>query len=135
MQENDIVIMPRKLTSQIAIGRVKGAYEYLQVHTAYRHTRPVEWLRPDVPREVFKQDLLYSFGAFMTVCNISRNDAAQRVMTVLEGNRIPAPASPEQTAHESLSEEDHARGNHSTWQNWHMTRSWRRSSHGLLGMP
>ena len=108
MQENDIVVMPRKLTSQIAIGRVKGAYEYLQVHTAYRHTRPVEWLRPDVPREVFKQDLLYSFGAFMTVCNISRNDAAQRVMTVLEGKPDPGPSLPEQTAHESLSEEDHA---------------------------
>ena len=28
-----------------------------------------------MPRTAFEQDLLHSFGAFMTVCNISRNDA------------------------------------------------------------
>ena len=53
MQEGDIVVMPRKLTSQIAIGRVTGPYRYDQVDTAFRHTRPVEWLRPDVPRATF----------------------------------------------------------------------------------
>ena len=50
-----------------------------------RHVRPVKWLRPDVPRTSFEQDLLYSFGAFMTVCNISRNDAVRRVAAVLDG--------------------------------------------------
>ena len=107
MQEHDIVVLPRKLTSQIAIGRVKGPYEYVQHHTVFRHTRPVEWLRPDVPRDEFKQDLLYSFGAFLTVCNISRNDAAERVVTVLDGKHDPGPGLPGQTAHESPPEEHH----------------------------
>ena len=49
----------------------------------------MEWLRPDVPRATFEQDLLYSFGAFMTVCNISRNDAGRRVAAVLEGKPDP----------------------------------------------
>ena len=89
MQEDDIVVLPRKLTSQIAIGRVRGPYRYIQVNGVFRHTRPVEWLRPDVPRATFKQDLLYSFGAFMAVCNISRNDAAHRVAAVLEGKPDP----------------------------------------------
>ena len=89
MQEDDIVVLPRKLTSQIAIGRVTGPYRYDRVNTAFRHTRPVEWLRPDVPRATFDQDLLYSFGAFMTVCNISRNDAARRVVAVVEGKPDP----------------------------------------------
>ena len=79
MQMGDIVVLPRKLTGQIAIGRVTGPYRYDHVNTDLRHTRPVKWLRPDVPRTTFEQDLLYSFGAFMTVCNISRNDAARRV--------------------------------------------------------
>ena len=91
MQEGDIVVLPRKLTSQIAIGRVKGSYHYAKVNMVLRHTRPVEWLRPDVPRAVFEQDLLYSFGAFMTVCNISRNDAVQRVLAVLDGKPDPGP--------------------------------------------
>lgn len=89
MKEGDLVVLPRKQTSQIAIGRVKGPYRYQKVGDELRHTRPVEWIRPDVPRTAFKQDLLYSFGAFMTVCTISRNEAQRRVSAVLEGKEDP----------------------------------------------
>jgi restriction system protein len=91
MQENDIVVLPRKRTSQIALGRVSGTNQYRQVGTAFRHVRPVRWLRTEVPRTEFEQDLLYSFGAFMTVCNITRNDAERRVIAVLEGGSDPGP--------------------------------------------
>ena len=93
MQEDDIVVLPRKLTSQIAIGRVRGPYRYIQVNGVFRHTRPVEWLRPDVPRATFEQDLLKSFGALQAVCTISRNDAAWRVEAVLQGKPDPGPPS------------------------------------------
>ena len=92
MKDGDTVVLPRKLTSQIAIGRVTGPYRYQRVNDVSRHTRPVQWVRPDVSRTTFEQDLLYSFGAFMTVCNISRNDAARRVATVLEGKTDPGPS-------------------------------------------
>ena len=92
MQEGNLVVLPRKRTSQIAIGRVTGPYRYAEVHTALRHTRSVEWVRPDIPRATFEQDLLYSFGAFMTVCNISRNDAGWRVAAVLAGQPDPGPS-------------------------------------------
>lgn len=39
----------------------------------------MKWLARDVPRSVFDQDLLYSFGAFMTICEIHRNEAESRV--------------------------------------------------------
>lgn len=91
MKPDDILVMPRKLTSQIAIGRVKGPYVYRDVRGERRHTRAVEWVRGDVPRTSFEQDLLYSFGAFMTVCNISRNDAERRIGAVLDGNVDPGP--------------------------------------------
>ena len=89
MQEGDIVVLPRKLTSQIAIGRVTGPYRYDRVNKTRRHTRPVAWLQTELPRTTFEQDLLYSFGAFMMVCNISRNAAARRVTAVLEGKPGP----------------------------------------------
>jgi restriction system protein len=92
MKEGDLVVLPRKLTSQIAIGRVTGPYQYKKISTVYRHTRAVQWLRPDVPRTAFGQDILYSFGAFMTVCNITRNDAERRVAAVLEGKQDPGQA-------------------------------------------
>ena len=92
MRKGDLVVLPRKLTSQIAIGRVTGPYRYAKVNAEYRHTRRVDWIRPDVPRAVFEQDLLYSFGAFMTVCNVARNDAARRVAAVSEGRPDPGPS-------------------------------------------
>jgi restriction system protein len=85
MKKGDLVILPRKLTSQIAIGRVKGPYQYQSVDGEPRHTRAVEWLRTDIPRTAFEQDLLFSFGAALTVCNVSRNDAERRVAAVLAG--------------------------------------------------
>jgi restriction system protein len=89
MKEGDIVVFPRKHTSQIALGEVTGPYKYLKIGNEYRHARPVKWIRPDVARTVFAQDLLYSFNAYMTVCNISRNDAKQRVAAVLNGKPDP----------------------------------------------
>lgn len=109
MQKGDLVVLPRRLTSQIAIGRVNGPYEFKEVNSELRHTRSVEWQQTDIPRTRFEQDLLYSFGAFMTVCNISRNDAAKRVAAVLEGQSDPGPAMPTRMkTRESLATEEQA---------------------------
>lgn len=89
MKVGDIVVLPRKLTSQVALGKVTGPYAYQKVGDTQRHTRPVKWIRPDVPRTAFGQDLLYSFGAFLTVFNVSRNDAERRVAAVLDGKADP----------------------------------------------
>ncbi len=98
MQEGDIIVLPRKRTSQIAIGRVVGPYEYRALGGVDRHTRRVEWLRSDLPRPTFGQDLLYTFGALGTVFQASRNNAVGRVTAVLEGHPDPglsvAPVSP-----------------------------------------
>lgn len=98
MERGDVVVMPLKTRpGQIALGRVTGPYRYLQVDGAGRHTRAVEWTHPDVPRSTFRQDLLHSFGAFITVCRIQRNNAERRVQDVLAGR--PDPGSPVGTAH------------------------------------
>ena len=94
IQTDDLVVLPRKRTSQIAIGRVTGPYRYRNVNNDSRHTRPVKWLISDLPRTAFQQDLLYSFGASMTVCNISRNEAVRRVQAVLRDRRDPGLDSP-----------------------------------------
>lgn len=85
-QTGDLVVTPFKTTSTVSIGRLSGPYT---VGPNGEPRRPVEWLKTDLPRDTFKQDLLYSFGAFMTVCEISRNDALRRVQAVLETGRDP----------------------------------------------
>tara|TARA_Y100000589_G_scaffold224344_1_gene211927 strand:+ start:754 stop:1821 length:1068 start_codon:yes stop_codon:yes gene_type:complete len=89
MTEGDIVVLPKKQSSQIALGRVTGPYAYQNINGHMRHTRPVQWINTDIPRTAFEQDLLYSFGAFMTVCRVKRNHAALRIEAVLETGRDP----------------------------------------------
>lgn len=91
IQEGDFVVLPRKSTSQLAVGRVTGPYAY-QAHEPNperRHIRPVEWIRIDVPRSAVKQDLLYSLGAFLTYCEVSRNQAAQRIAGIAATGKDP----------------------------------------------
>ncbi len=98
----DTVVLPLKTQpGQIALGTLSGPYVYREIAGERRHTRKVKWLRPDVPRTTFQQDLLYSFGAFLTVCRIRRNEAERRVASVMNGKGDPGF---EDTASEAKSE-------------------------------
>lgn len=89
MDVGDLVVTPMKTTGQVAIGRVKGSYHQAE---GGRPSRWVDWLRPDVPRDAIKQDLLYSMGASQTVCEISRNDALMRLEQTAAKGIDPGPA-------------------------------------------
>jgi restriction system protein len=86
----DLVVLPRKVTSGVAIGRVTGPYVF-EPDGVSRHTRRVHWLQEAVPRDAFAQDLRHSFGAFMTVCEVKRNEALARVEAVLATGKDPGP--------------------------------------------
>lgn len=85
MEVGDIVVLPLKAAGRLAFGQVTGGYEYLVGPGELNHVREVDWKRRDVPRTAINQDLLYSLGAFSTVVQISRNDAAFRLGKMLEG--------------------------------------------------
>lgn len=94
VQKDDLVVLPIKSRSVIAIGKVTGDYQYRpDLPEDARHTRPTLWLRTDIPRSAIDQDLLYSLGAFMTVCQITRNNAEKRITALLEGRVAPKPES------------------------------------------
>ena len=87
----DIVVLPLKTTRHVALGTVSHGYQYLasEPDPDRRHIVRVEWTRTDVPRSAIKQDLLYSLGAFLTICEISRNDGAWRLEQVLKTGQDP----------------------------------------------
>jgi restriction system protein len=89
IQKDDLVVLPLKRRSAIAVGRVTGDYRYIPEGTDGFHTRAVKWLKTDIPRSAFDQDLLYSLGAFMAVCQISRNNAEARIKAIVEGKKPP----------------------------------------------
>ena len=80
------VVLPLKTRGTIAIGKIAGDYKYHPDNPQdARHTRAVKWIIEDVPRASFSKRLLFSFGAFMTVCRISRDNAEAQITKVLKG--------------------------------------------------
>ena len=90
IEVGDIVILPRKLTNGVAIGNVTGEYVF-EDNSDFKHSRTVEWKEESISRDLFKQDLQYSFGAFLTICEIKRNEALRRVISVLNDKTDPGP--------------------------------------------
>jgi restriction system protein len=85
MKEKDWVVMPKKGKGTIALGEIGSSYKYDGAGDFdYRHYREVRWLNQDVPRGAFDQDLLYSMGAFLTVCEIRRNNAEARIRAMFK---------------------------------------------------
>ena len=39
----------------------------------------MKWIAEAVPRANFGKDLLFTFGAFLTICRVQRNNAEQRI--------------------------------------------------------
>jgi len=88
----DLIVLPLKGEDAIAIGKVTGDYEYKPDNPAgAKHTRPVDWIQADIPRNRFDQDLLFSLGAAMTIFQIKRNNAEERIRAIVEGKTPPPP--------------------------------------------
>lgn len=81
----DIVVLPMTRDGVVALGKVTGDYQHLADHNGLPHVRSVNWIRTDVSRSSISQDLLHSLGAFSTVCEVKRNDAAWRLGKLLSG--------------------------------------------------
>lgn len=91
MEPGDIIVMPlKKVADTVAIGRIAGDYYYDAAQPeGFRHSRRVEWVRPAVSRSELGSDLLSSLGSLLTVCELSRRDAARRLSEVSEGRADP----------------------------------------------
>ena len=82
IQIGDLVALPLRPESAIAFGRVIGEYQYKKVAANVMHIRNVEWLKT-MPRSAFPKDILNSINGMLTVFNVSRNAAEDRVEKIL----------------------------------------------------
>jgi len=93
MQNGDLIVLPLKTQPAILIGEVTGGYKFnSRGPDPYYHLRSVKWLGDPIPRANFAQDLLYSFGAFMTICRIQRNNAEARIAAMRKNGWKPESA-------------------------------------------
>ena len=84
VENGDMVVLPRKLTRQVAVGRISGAYSYQpeSVGAEAPHVRAVEWQVPNIPRSHFDRDLLNSFGSLLTVSQPGAPNAEARIASI-----------------------------------------------------
>jgi restriction system protein len=104
MEIGDLVVMPRKHRSVIAVGQITGNYLYrFDAPPDLRHVRQVRWIKRNVERAALRGDLRDSMGSFRTVSELSRRDAAKRVQSIVDSGidpgyegDVPPPANPEE---------------------------------------
>jgi len=80
LTEGDLVVLPLKSQPAIYVGEITGEYHFAPAGpNPFYHWRSVNWIGEAIPRSNFGQDLLYTFGAFLTICRIKRNNAEMRI--------------------------------------------------------
>jgi restriction system protein len=94
MQIGDPVVYPIKGSRDILIGEIAGPYRWAEddrklAENDYSNVRKVKWLKR-VPRIVFSQDALHSFGGFSSVA--TSDDYLEEVIAVLKSDKA-APSS------------------------------------------
>ena len=91
MKKGEIVVLPSKIKPVIHFGKITGDYEFLpNNNNPYYHAHQVDWFACDIPRTAFDQDILYSFGAFMTICRIKQEDRIKAVISAhKQGKKVP----------------------------------------------
>lgn len=108
MKKGDRVVLPSKIQPVIYVGKITSDYHNEpKGNDPFYHWRSVEWLPDAVPRSHFSQDILYSFGAFMTICRIQRNNAESRI-NAMEANQWKAETQKQiikQTSQSSIDED------------------------------
>lgn len=92
MEKGDWVVLPSKINRTLHFGKIIGDYVYDEsLGSPYYHYRSIDWFALDIPRDRFDQDILYSLGAFMTVCRIHKNNAEERIKQMAKNNWYTIP--------------------------------------------
>jgi restriction system protein len=80
IKKSDLAILPLKSQPAIQIGEITGNYRFEPAGpNPFFHWRAVKWIGEAIPRANFGKDLLNTFGAFMTICRVQRNNAEARI--------------------------------------------------------
>ena len=83
IKKSDLAILPLKSQPAIQIGEITGDYRFEPAGpNPFFHWRAVKWIGEAIPRANFGKDLLNTFGAFMTICRVQRNNAEARIVAM-----------------------------------------------------
>ncbi len=89
MKKGDWVMLPSKVKPVIHIAQITGDYVFdKDAIDPFFHYREVNWFKKGVPKSLFEQDILYSLGAFMTICRIKQEERIKNIITKMNTSKI-----------------------------------------------
>jgi 5-methylcytosine-specific restriction protein B len=91
VRRGDLVVMPHRAGSHLALGTVTREYWYRHDSDNMRHTVSVDWKCTDLPRTVVGEDLLKPLSYRGTINAVRSKDQARRFQQLLETGRDPGP--------------------------------------------
>ncbi len=107
MEKGDWFVLPLKAQPASQVGEIVGDHHFEAAGPdPFYHWRQVKWIAEALPRTNFGQDLLYSFGGFMTICRIQRNDAEARLEPMQKSGWAPEEITDVIDSEESSSDEE-----------------------------
>ena len=109
LQVGETVVLPcKQIPTMVAVGKIAGPYRY-ESGWQFPHVRPVHWDAVDLPRANFDQDLQYSFRGMLTVFQVNRANAQERIDQVVRihrGENLADTAIPLDTAEDESTDVD-----------------------------
>lgn len=79
MSQGDYVLVPGKSSRTYSLAKIISDYKFCKTD-AFAHSRDIEWIVMDAPREIFPQDIQYSLGAFRTLFKAKQEDYIRSAM-------------------------------------------------------
>ena len=79
IKKNDFVLIPYYKAHKYLLVKVIGDYTY-QATEEYPHSRPVEIVREDIPKEIFPQDIIFSLNAFRTIYKVKNEERILQII-------------------------------------------------------
>ena len=81
MNIDDYVLIPHQGSRKYTFARICGDYEYNALdNNNLWHSRKIQILKMDIPREAFSQSLQYSLGAFRTIFRVKNEEECIEVI-------------------------------------------------------
>ena len=75
MNVDDLVLIPHRSSRKYTLAKITGAYSFNPSdNRGLFHSRTIDILEDNIPREVFPQSLRYSLGAFRTIFKVKREE-------------------------------------------------------------
>ena len=81
MSIGDIVIIPKKKSTLVSVGVIKGNYIFSERAVfPYVHSREIKVLSRNIDTSDFSQNIKYSLGAFRTIFSIRQEDEIRQLL-------------------------------------------------------